>query len=189
MRLAKRSRAVFAFQALAREIIAMNPSIMVREWLDKLAPRERLLVVAAAIFAGVALVYALGLQPLYAARSRAAAEVEARRSLLSDIEQVARRFGPQGAGTAPAVATGESLVVVIDRSTRERGLGSYLKRNQPEGAAGVRLRLENAPFDELTGWLADVQSRHGLAAVAASFDPSGEPGRVNSNLVLERVGR
>lgn len=167
----------------------MNPAVMVREWLDKLAPRERVLVLAAAVFAAFALVYALGLQPLYAARGRAAAEVEARRSLLSDIEQVARRFGPQGAATMPAASTGESLVVVIDRSTRERGLGTYLKRNQPEGASGVRLRLENAPFDELTGWLADVQSKHGLAAVSASFDPSGEPGRVNSNLVLERVGR
>lgn len=167
----------------------MNPAVMVREWLDKLAPRERALVLAAAAFAAFALVYALGLQPLYAARGRAAAEVEARRSLLSDIEQVARRFGPQGPATMPAASTGESLVVVIDRSTRERGLGTYLKRNQPEGASGVRLRLENAPFDELTGWLADVQSRHGLAAISASFDPSGEPGRVNSNLVLERVGR
>lgn len=167
----------------------MNPAVMVREWLDKLAPRERLLVLAATGFAAFALVYALGLQPLYAARGRAAAEVEARRSLLIDLEQVARRFGPQAAATLPAAPTGESLVVLIDRSTRERGLGAYLKRNQPEGANGVRLRLENAPFDELTGWLAGVQSRHGLAAVSASFDPSGEPGRVNSNLVLERVGR
>lgn len=167
----------------------MNLAAPVLEWLDKLAPRERLLVLVAAVFAGIALVYALGLQPLYAARGRAEAEVEAQRSLLSDIEQVARRFGPQGAATVPAAATGESLVVVIDRSTRERSLGTYLKRNQPEGASGVRLRLENAPFDELTSWLADVQARHGLAAVAASFDPSGEPGRVNSNLVLERVGR
>jgi general secretion pathway protein M len=162
---------------------------MVREWLDKLAPRERLLVLAAAVFAGVALVYALGLQPLYAARGRAAAEVEARRNLLADIEQVARRFGPQSLGAVPAASTGESLVVVIDRSTRESGLGPYLKRNQPEGASGVRLRLENAPFDQLTGWLAEIQARHGLAAISASFDPSGEPGRVNSNLVLERVGR
>ncbi|MBL8202463.1 MAG: type II secretion system protein M [Chromatiales bacterium] len=167
----------------------MNPAVFVREWLDKLAPRERVLVLAAAIFACCALVYALGLQPLYAARGRAAAQVEERRSLLSDIEQVARRFGPQAAAAGPVAATGESLVVVIDRSTRERGLGAYLKRNQPEGAGGVRLRLENAPFDELTAWLADVQARHGLSAVSASFDPSGEPGRVNSNLVLERIGR
>ena len=166
----------------------MNQTAL-REWFDKLAPRERWLVLAAATFAIFALVYALGIQPLYAARGRAAAELEVRRSLLSDIEQVARRFGPQDASTGPVPANGESLVVVIDRSTRERGLGAYLKRNQPEGANGVRLRLESVPFDDLTAWLADVQTRHGLSATSASFDPSGEPGRVNSNLVLELAGR
>jgi general secretion pathway protein M len=167
----------------------MNPTAQLREWFDKLAPRERLLVLVAGAFAIFALVYGLGLQPLYSARGRAAAEVEAQRSLLTDIEQVARRIGPQGAASSPVPANGESLVVLIDRLTRERGLGTYLKRNQPEGAAGVRLRLENVPFDELTSWLAEVQMRHGLAATSASFDPSGEPGRVNSNLVLERAGR
>jgi general secretion pathway protein M len=165
----------------------VNPA-EIREWFERLAPRERWLVLAAAVFAILALVYALGLQPLYAARGRAAAEVEAQRSLLGDIEQVARRYGPQGAAAAPirtdGQANGESLVVVIDRSTREGGLGSYLKRNQPEGANGVRLRLENVPFDELTAWLVDTQVKHGLSADSASFDPSGEPGRVNSNLVL-----
>lgn len=161
----------------------------IREWFDKLAPRERWLVLAAAAFALFALIYALGLQPLYAARGRAAAELEVRRALLSDIEQVARRFGSQSNATGPVPATGESLVVVIDRSTRERGLGAYLKRNQPEGANGVRLRLEGVPFDDLTAWLAEVQAAHGLSAASASFDPTGEPGRVNSNLVLEIPGR
>ena len=36
-------------------------------------------------------------------------------------------------------------IVLVDRSTRERGLSSYLKRNQPEGNGGVRLRLETPP--------------------------------------------
>ena len=164
----------------------INPAAL-QEWFDKLAVRERWLVLAAAGFAIFALVYAAGLQPLYAARSRAALAVEQQRSLLNDIEQVARRFGPQNS-SGPAMPSGESLVVLIDRSTRERGLGTYLKRNQPEGTSGVRLRLENVPFDDLTGWLATVQSTQGLAAVSASFDPSGEPGRVNSNLVLELAG-
>lgn len=165
----------------------MNPA-MLREWFDKLAPRERWLVLAAAAFAAFALVYALGVQPLYSARDRAALAVEQQRSLLADIEQVARRFGPQG-NNNPAVPSGESLVVLIDRSTRERGLGAYLKRNQPEGADGVRIRLENVPFDDLAAWLAGVQATQGLAPVSASFDPTDEPGRVNSNLVLELTGR
>ena len=167
----------------------MNPAVQLREWLDKLAPRERVLVIVAAVFAACAVVFGLGLQPLYTARSKAATQVEERRSLLRDVEQVAQRFGPQGASAAPVAGNGESLVVLVDRSTRERGLGAYLKRNQPEGAAGIRLRLENVPFDDLTGWLAELQARNGLTATSASFDPSGEPGRVNSNLVLERVAR
>jgi len=159
-----------------------------QEWFDKLSARERWLVLGAAGFAALALVYALALQPLYSARSRAALAVEQQRSLLNDIELVARRYGPQNSSN-PAVPSGESLVVLVDRSTRERGLGAYLKRNQPEGASGVRLRLENVPFDDLAGWLAVVQSTQGLATVSASFDPAGEPGRVNSNLVLELTGR
>jgi len=165
----------------------MNPAAL-REWFDKLAPRERWLVLAAAAFAVFSLVFVLGLQPLYSARNRAALDVEQQRSLLNDIEKVASQFGPQG-DSGPSVPSGESLVVMIDRSTRELGLGAYLKRNQPEGAIGVRLRLEDVPFDDLTAWLATVQTKHGLAAVSASFDPAGEPGRVNSNLVLELAGR
>ena len=163
-------------------------SAAIREWFDKLAPRERWLVMAAAAFAVFALVFVLAIQPLFSARGRAAAEVAERRDLLSDLEQVARRFGPQAAPTGPGPTTVESLVVVVDRSTRERGLGTYLKRNQPEGPKGVRLRLENAPFDEIAGWLGEVQGRHGLAPISASFDPSGNPGRVNANLVLELAG-
>lgn len=88
------------------------------------------------------------------------------------------------AGASPADAG--SLVVLVDRTTREAGLGPYLRRSQPDGASGVRLRFENAPFDALLEWLIDAQSRHALHATTASFDPSGEPGRVNANLALSR---
>lgn len=161
----------------------------IQQWLDKLAPRERWLVMAGGLFAVAALIYALGIRPLYQARDAAAKRVTEQRQLLSDIEQVARRFGPQAGPAAQAQASNESVIVLVDRSTRERGLSSYLKRNQPEGSDGVRLRMENAPFDELLLWLSEVQSGQGLAAVSASFDPTSEPGRVNANLVLSPVGR
>lgn len=161
----------------------------IQQWFDKLAPRERWLVMGGALFALVALIFTLGIRPLYQARDAAAERITEQRQLLGDIEQVARRFGPQSGASVATPANGESVIVLVDRSTRERGLSSYLKRNQPEGSDGVRLRLENAPFDELLLWLSELQSGQGLAAVSASFDPSGEPGRVNANLVLSPVGR
>jgi general secretion pathway protein M len=166
----------------------MNIAV-IQQWFDKLAPRERWMVMGGALFALVALVFVLGIRPVYQARDGAAKRLAEQRQLLTDIEQVARRFGPQSASAAAAPTGNESLLVLIDRSTRERGLSGYLKRNQPEGTDGVRLRMENAPFDELLLWLSDVQSGQGLAAVSASFDPAGEPGRVNANLVLSPVGR
>lgn len=159
-----------------------------REWLDGLAPRERWLVVTAAAFAVFALVVALVIRPVYGARARAAERIVEQQALLKDVEQFAQRFGPQSPGASPA-ASGESIVVVVDRSTRERGLGGYLKRNQPEGQDGVRLRMENVPFDDFLSWLAEVQDRHGLATASASFDPTGEPGRVNANLGLVKTSR
>jgi general secretion pathway protein M len=168
----------------------MNEALQsVRNWFAGLAPRERWLVLAAAAVAIFAIVFAGGIQPLRAARTRAADEVAARRALLADIEGVAGRYGPQVARPAGgAVAGADSLVVVVDRSTRERGLAPYLKRNQPDGPASIRLRIENAPFDLVLEWLGELQAREGLRATAASFDPAGEPGRINSNLVLARTG-
>jgi type II secretory pathway component PulM len=73
---------------------------VIQQWLDKLAPRERWMVMGGALFALVALVYALGIRPVYQARDAAAERVAAQRQLLTDIEQVARRFGPQSATAA-----------------------------------------------------------------------------------------
>lgn len=160
---------------------------LIREWLDTLAPRERHLVTGGAVVVVLALVWALGIQPLLSAHRRAEADVESRQALLTDLEQALRRFGPLGPAPSSAVPGGrQSLVVLVDRMTRERGLGAYLKRNQPDGATGVRLRLEDAPFDALVEWLLEAQTRHGLVVTSVSFDPSGQPGRVNTNLVLSQ---
>jgi general secretion pathway protein M len=146
-------------------------------------------VLAAAAVAVLAIVVAGIVRPVAGSRARATDAMTRDQQLLRDIEGVAGRFGPLlSRPAAGAVASADSLVVVVDRSTRERGLAPYLKRNQPEGPASIRLRLEAAPFDQLLEWLGELEAREGLRATAASFDPAGEPGRVNSNLVLARGG-
>ena len=96
----------------------------------------------------------------------------------------ARSHGCAAAGGATDVATGESLVVLVDRTAREAGLGTALRDQSPNGEAGLRLRLEAAAFDRLIEWLGQLQERHGVAIEAANFDATGNPGLVNASLTL-----
>lgn len=159
-----------------------------REWFDGLAPRERMLVSAAAVLLVFAVVFIGILQPVVAGRSRAAEQLADKRAVLADIERVAARFGPQsGAGATAGQPSSESMVVLVDRTTRSRGLAPYLRRNEPDGTANIRLRFENAPFDDLMGWLVEMQAVHGVSVVNATADPGKDAGRVSANLQLSRA--
>lgn len=153
-----------------------------------LAPRERMLILAAAALGLFALVFVFGIRPLLSSQRRMQEDLSEQRAVLADIERVAARFGPQpGAGKQATARPGEeSLVLLVDRSTRAAGLTAYLKRNEPEGNTGIRLRFEDAPFDELVGWLARLQAEQGVGVVAATADPGQEPGRVTANIQLAR---
>jgi general secretion pathway protein M len=159
-----------------------------RERFEGLAPRERLLVTLAAALTLMAVVVIGAIRPLANGREQALEQLADRQSVLADIERVAARFGPQPGAASAAQPSGESLVVLVDRTTRARGLATYLKRNEPDGEASIRLRFENVPFDELVAWLAEAQATQGIAVVTASADPGDAAGRVDVNLQLSRAG-
>ncbi len=156
-------------------------------WLQQLAPRERLLVLTAGVLVVIALIIVIGIRPVVNGKVLAERRIDQKLEMLQDLERVGGRFGPVS-GTAATLATGatQSLVVLVDRTTRSHGLGAYLKRNQPDGASKIRLRFENVPFDGMVAWLAQLQSEFALITVSASIDTAQETGRVNCNLVLAR---
>jgi len=156
-------------------------------WFQQLAPRERLLVLTAGVVILIALIIVIAIRPVVNGQALAEQRIDEKMEILQDLERVGARFGPVS-GTASTSATGsnQSLVVLVDRTTRNHGLGTYLKRNQPDGASKIRLRFENVPFDGMVGWLAQLQSEFALFTVSASIDNAQENGRVNCNLVLAR---
>jgi general secretion pathway protein M len=159
-----------------------------RVWFAGLAPRERILVLAAGVVLLVAVLVIGVVRPLAGARAAALAQIADKQAVLADLERVAARFGPQGGAAArEAQPSGESLVVLVDRTTRGRGLAPYLKRNEPDGNASIRLRFENVPFDELAAWLVELQATQGIAVATANADPGEAAGRVTANLQLARA--
>lgn len=158
----------------------------VRDWIDGLSPRERNLVYAAGALLALALLYLVLVLPFQTSSRKMAARVEKKTADLAWMQAAA----PQAlaaAGIAQAGAGGESLVVLVDRTAREAGLGPALRDQSPDGNSGLRLRVEAASFDLLVTWLASLQQQYGVAIESASIDAAA-PGLVNATLSLKQAG-
>lgn len=154
-----------------------------RQWLDGLAPRERNLVYLAAAVLGIAIVYLAVVLPVTSSAKQRAVRIETKRNDLDWMRQVA----PQVAAAA-AVGVGsagnESLVVLVDRTAREAGIGAAVRDQSPAGQNGLQLRLEGASFDTLVAWLASLQQQYGVRVDAAMIGSANDPGLVNASLTL-----
>jgi len=155
----------------------------IRQWLDGLAPRERNLVYVAAALLGIAVVYVAVVLPVTSAARHREARIAQKTSDLAWMQQVAPQV-MAAAAAGSGVASDESLVVLVDRTARESGIGSSIRDQTPAGQNGLQLRLEGAPFDLLMAWLANLQQQHGVRVDGAIIGAANAPGLVNANLTL-----
>jgi general secretion pathway protein M len=152
-----------------------------RAWYAGLAERERLFVNIGAVVT-VVLVLLGVIVPLNRSITQARQRVTNKQADLAFIQQAT----PQLAAAGPIGSTsGESLVVLIDSSARESGLGKSLSSSQPTGDGGLRIRLDRAPFDGIVAWLARLSQQHGVRVESAEIESAGEAGLVNAGLVLK----
>ena len=87
------------------------------------------------------------------------------------------------AAAPPVVASGESLLVIIDRSARETNLASALT-TEPAGPGSVSVRLQKVSFDALITWLASLAQVYGVSVESARIEKADAEGLANAALVL-----
>jgi general secretion pathway protein M len=158
----------------------------VRDWIDGLSPRERNLVYGAGALLVLALVYLVLVLPFQTSGRKLNARVQQKSTDLAWMQAQAPA-AMQAAGIAQGAGSDESLVVLVDRTARDAGLGTALRDQSPDGNSGLRLRLEGASFDTLVVWLASLQQQHGVTIEIANIDAAG-PGLVNATLGLKQAG-
>jgi general secretion pathway protein M len=167
---------------------ALNARLQsLRTWFAGLSARDRRIVVWGGSGAAVLLFVAAGVLPLYAATSKAYERVEQKREDLNWMRSVAGELHSAGPASAGGQSSG-SLIVVIDESARQTGLGAALTGSQPSGNGGLRVRVESASFDTLVGWLALLEQQHGITVESASVDRTSKSGHVNASVVLRKSG-
>lgn len=150
-------------------------------WYATLQPREQQVVRAGALAAGALLVLGSVLR-MHALVGGAQKRLAAKRA---DIAYIGSVMPELRAAPMPA-DRGQSLVSVIDRTTRDGGLAASLRGTEPSGMNGVRVRFEGASFDALAVWLLRVQREYGLSVQAATLERTEAPGRVNASLTFVR---
>jgi general secretion pathway protein M len=150
--------------------------------LATMSERERRMVLIGAVVG--ALILLLGvILPLDHSVNAARTRVDQKQRDLVWMRNVAPVLRASAPAAAPA--NGESLLVVVDRSARESGLGSALAGSEPSGPGGLRVRLEKAPFDAIVGWLARLAQQNGIRVDGATVDSAGAPGLVNASVILQ----
>lgn len=156
-------------------------------WFKAQSPRDQRLAAAAAVILGVIVVCGIFI-PLDSSVSRAHVRVQRKQSDLAWMRSVAPQLAVAGSAiTAPA--SQRSLIVVIDTSARESGLGAALNSSEPSGPGALRVRLDKAPFDTLVQWLARLSQQNGIHVETASIDAAGPPGLVNAGIVLRTASQ
>jgi general secretion pathway protein M len=149
--------------------------------LRSLSPRDRRTLLVGGVIVAILIVLAVIL-PLDHSVSRLQSQVAKKQTDLVWM----RNAAPEIAAAGPVRSnSGESLIVVVDQSARESGLGSSLAGSQPSGPGELSVQLEKAPFDALVGWLARLSQQNGVQIESATIDTAGERGTVNATLVLK----
>ncbi|HTD10648.1 MAG TPA: type II secretion system protein M [Steroidobacteraceae bacterium] len=150
------------------------------EGFSALPLRQQRLVLGGAALIVVLLIVAV-LIPLDHSVTSAQLRVAKKRADLTWMQGVAPELAT---APAPPSDSGESLLVIVDRSARESGLAGSLTGSEPGTGGSLSVRLQKAPFDMLVAWLARLAQQNGVVVDSATIDGAGAPGLVNAAVVL-----
>ena len=158
-----------------------------KDWYNKLEPRERKFLMAAGIVLVIAFVYFILWQPVVKKVNRLEKSTVEQQKLVTwmkttaiEVKQLRRASGP-----VVNIPKGRSLLGVIDKTTKMRKLDTAVKRVKPEGDSKARVWLEGADFNTIIRWVEELQRQQGVKVVNAVVDRTKELGKVDARIVFD----
>jgi general secretion pathway protein M len=162
-----------------------------KDWFHGLAPRERVMVSAAAVMVAIAIFYYGLWHPLNSAladaRDQVTAESNQARWMLGIRDEVQLLRSSSQHSTAKG--RDQSLLSIVDATSRANNLGDVVSHIQPKNDNEATVTLDKANFNRMLFWLKTLQSDYGVAATEATISRAEDaPGRVEARLTLVRGG-
>ena len=152
-----------------------------------LSHSERRTIFIGGICLVVMMLYAFVWAPVFSGAEQWRKAVDENESMMSWMNSVAQEVKSlrRSAGASGRSTRRGSLLALVDQTARRGKLGPSLKRVEPKGTEEVRVRLEQAVFDDMIRWLTDLERSHSVSVDSISVDRESSPGRVNVTLTLK----
>lgn len=152
-------------------------------WFNRLQSREQILIVFAAVVLLLLFAYEAVWQPVTGHVAKLHLQVSAQRQRLHKLQDTVSGYHALAAIAPSQNAGNESLLAMVDRTSQTHQLKQSIKTLSPEGEKKVRLRMDNADFDQLIKWLAEL-SNNGLQVQQIDISRVELEGRVSVSVVL-----
>ena len=156
-------------------------------WFKQLAPHERRTLMIGTIALSSLLFYFLIWEPFVTARTQLENIVASQKSTLqwmneaaAEVQQLQHR--PQ---TTPAKKPVQSLLNLIDKSTRIGALRNANKQIEATGKQEVRVNFEEVSFTDLMRWLGQLYNQHQIQVSTMSIEQKHKPDKVKVRLTLK----
>jgi type II secretory pathway component PulM len=159
-----------------------------REWWGARVPRERAVIAGAGAALGLAVLWAYVWVPIEADRARLADALPPLRAAAAAVARAAAEVERLRA-TVRARGGGAASESGLDDALKASGLGPGYGGLSALGDGRVQVNLRAVPFDALARALAHLADAHGVAVERIALKASGEPGRVQVESLVLRVGR
>ena len=89
---------------------------------------------------------------------------------------------------AKSFTTGDNVMQTIEQTATTQNVRSYITRMDAEGPGGIRVTLENVPFNAMVSWLSDLHGNYGAMIDDATVEARPASGLVNARIRLRSGG-
>jgi len=158
-----------------------------KNWLDSLPKRERLIVISGIIFLVINLFYFSVWDPVVNGLQTEQQKYESEQQLYYWMKDAAAEYKTLRSSGSPISNRfkNQSISSLAERSAQSMGVKQYIKKLD-SSSKGVKVEFDQVGFDQLISWLTDLSQKYNIQTSSLHIEKLAEPGTVNARISLER---
>jgi general secretion pathway protein M len=162
---------------------------LIKHWFNQLALRERRALIIGVVGLGILMGHFMFIEPLITARALLENIVSAQKNTLRWMKEAAVEVQQlrHDVGKSPTKIRRQSLLSLIDKSTRNGELDKINKRIEPRGEKEVQVRFKAVSFAALIRWLGQLYNQYQVQVKTISLERQPVSDQVRASLTLKYI--